>query len=193
MGRCGLINKGLSMNLIEKQAEKFSRFNLNSSEIYHDFIGLVKFEISQYSQISHKIQFLETVMFEAKHEYGEHLPKCTSIENCTENLYYESVIFFLNELRHELSKNLTKEDFGEIDILRYKTGIDEVLTKINELQLGQQLTYDDFSDQFEEMKSYFYMNKKTWNQMLIGKILEMVAAGVVSETLSQEIVEIFNN
>ncbi|MEY3499196.1 MAG: hypothetical protein RL308_865 [Bacteroidota bacterium] len=180
------------MNLIEKQAEKFARFKMNSSKSYQDFIGLVKFEVNQYSQIPHKMQFLETVMFQAKLEYEEHLPKCTSLENCPENLYYESVIFFLNELRHELSKNLTKEEFGETDILRYKTGIDEVLTKINDLHLGQQLTYDDFSDQFEEMKSYFYMNKKTWNQMLAGKLLEMVASGVVSETMSKEIVEILN-
>lgn len=180
------------MNLIEKQAEKFSRFKLNSSKPYHDFIGLAKFEINQYSQISHKIQFLETVMYEAKQEYEEHLPKCTSLENCPTNFYYESVIFFLNEIRNDFSKQLSVEDFNETDILRYKTGIDEILRKINELQMGQQLTYDDFSDQFDEMKSYFYLNKKTWNQILAGKLLEMVAAGVVSETLSKQILETFN-
>jgi hypothetical protein len=160
---------------------------------YHDFIGIVKYEISQYSQVSHKIQFLETVMYEVKKVYEEHLQKCTSIENCQENLYYESVIFFLNEIRIELSKNISIEEFNDSDILRYKTGIDAVLKKLNELQLGQQLTYDDFIVQFDEMKSYFYMNKKTWNQMLAGKLLEMIAAGVVSETLSKQIIETFNN
>ena len=180
------------MNLIEKQAVKFSRFNLNSDGSYQDFIGLVKLEINQYSQVSHKIQFLETVMFEAKKDYEEHLLKCKSIENCQENLYYESVIFFLNEIRNELSKQLSIEDFNDSDILRYKTGIDEILMKLNDLQLGQQLTYDDFTDQFDEMKSYFYLNKKTWNQILAGKLLEMVAAGVVSETLSKQILGTFN-
>ena len=180
------------MNLIEKQAAKFSQFKMNSSKSYQDFIGLVKFEINQYSQFSHKIQFLETVMFEAKKDYEEHLLKCTSLEDCQTNLFYESVIFFINEIRNDLSKNLSLEEFNESDILRYKTGIDEILSKISSLQLGQEITYDDFIEQFDEMKSYFYLNKKTWNQILAGKLLEMVAAGVVSETISKQIIKIFN-
>ena len=165
---------------------------MNSNKSYQDFIGLVKFEINQYSQVSHKIQFLETVMFEAKKDFEEHLLTCSSLEECQTNLFYESVIFFINEIRNELSKNLSLEEFNESDILRYKTGIDEILSKINTLQLGQQITYDDFIEQFNEMKSYFYLNKKTWNQMLAGKLLEMVAAGVVSETISKQILESFN-
>lgn len=179
------------MNLIEKQAEKFVMFKMNDNEPYQEFVGQVKFEINQYSQIPHKIQFLETVMFEAKKEYEEHLPTCQNLESCPQNLFYESVIFFLNEERQKLSRDLTKEEFKESDILRYKTGIDEILEKLNNLELGQQLTYDDFSDEFEEMKSYFYMNKKSWQHMLAGKLLEMVASGVVSETVSREIVGMF--
>jgi hypothetical protein len=181
------------MNLIQKQAEKFVMFKMNDNEPYQEFVKQVKFEINQYSQIPHKVQFLETVMFEAKKEYEEHLPNCKDLIDCTQNLFYESVIFFLNEERKKLSKDLTSEEFNESDILRYKTGIDEILEKLNNLELGQQLTYDDFSEEFEEMKSYFYMNKKTWQQMLAGKLLEMVAAGVVSETLSKQILESFNN
>ena len=179
------------MNLIQKQAENFVQFKMSYSKPYQDFVNLVKLEINQYSQIPHKIQFLETVMFEAKMEYEEHLPNCTKLESCQQNLFYESVIFFLNEERQKLTKKLTAEEFNEADILRYKTGIDEILEKLNNLELGQQLTYDDFSDEFEEMKSYFYMNKKSWQLMLAGKLLEMVAAGVVSETVSKEIVGFF--
>ena len=144
------------MNLIEKQAERFCKFKLRSSIQYQEFIDLVESEIRIYSQYSHKLQFIETVMFEAKKKYDNHLPSCTSLENCPENFFYESVIFFLNEIRTELSNQLTIEEFNEADILRYKTGIDEILSKLNTLQLGQQLTYDDFTEQFEEMKSYFY-------------------------------------
>lgn len=181
------------MNLIQKQAEKFVMFKMSYSKPYQEFVGQVKIEINQYSQIPHKIQFLETVMFEAKKEYEEHLPNCTALETCPQNLFYESVIFFLNEERQNLSRDLTTEEFKESDILRYKTGIDEILEKLNKLELGQQLTYDDFSEEFEEMKSYFYMNKKTWQQMLAGKLLEMVGAGVVSGTVSKNIVEMFKN
>jgi hypothetical protein len=181
------------MNIIEKQAERFCKFKLRSGIQYQEFIDLVESEIIRYSQISHKLQFIETVMFEAKKKYDEHLPDCTSIENCQTNFFYESIIFFLNENRIELSKQLSKEEFNEVDILRYKTGIDEILSKLNTLQLGQQLIYDDFIEQFDEMKSYFYLNKKSWHQLLAGKLLEMVGSGIISETLSKEIVEIIEN
>ena len=61
------------MNLIEKQAERFCKFKLRSSIQYQEFIDIVKSEISIYSQYSHKLQFIETVMFLAKEGYEEHL------------------------------------------------------------------------------------------------------------------------
>ncbi len=180
------------MNLIFKQAEKFTLYNLDSNKSYQDFIRCVNQELLQYSQFSHKVQFLETVMFEVKKEYDEHLPECTSKEDCPYNLFYESIIFFLNEQRITLSENLTEHEFKESDVIRYRTGIDEVLMKLKDIQLGQQFTYDDFSELFEELKSYFFLNKKSWNQMLAGKLLEMVAGGVISETLSKQIVSVFS-
>ncbi|MFM6994167.1 MAG: hypothetical protein ACKOWO_03505 [Sediminibacterium sp.] len=66
------------MNLISKQAEKFTLYNLDSKKRYQEFIQLVNQELSQYSQFSHKVQLLETVMVEVKKEYDDHLPECTS-------------------------------------------------------------------------------------------------------------------
>ena len=57
------------MNLIEKQAERFCKFKLRSSIQYQEFIDLVESEIRIYSQYSHKLQFIETVMFLAKEGY----------------------------------------------------------------------------------------------------------------------------
>ena len=178
------------MNLISKQAEKFSKYNLDSNKSYQEFLQLINQELLQYSQFSHKVQFIETIMFEVKKEYDEHLPNCNSKEDCRYNLFYESVIFFLNELRLGHSENLTDLEFKEADIIRYRTGIDDILKKLNEIQVGQQFTYDDFSDQFEELKNYFFINKKSWNNMLAGKLLEMIAAGVISETVSKHIVSV---
>jgi hypothetical protein len=42
-------------------------------------------------------------------------------------------------------------------------------------------------------ESYFFINKNSWNNMLAGKLIEMVAAGVISETLSKQIVSVFSS
>jgi hypothetical protein len=181
------------MNLISKQAEKFSLYNLDSNKSYQEFIKLVNQELLQYSRCSHKVQFIETVMCEVRKEYEEHLPDCTTKDDCDQNFYFESIIFFLNELRKIQNESLTEQEFKEVDIIRYRTGIDEILNKLNEIQLSQHFTYDDFSDQFEELKSYFFLNKKSWNQMLAGKLLEMVAGGIITETVSKQIVSVFSS
>ena len=181
------------MNLISKQAEKFSLYNLDSNKSYQEFIQLVNHELLQYSQFSHKVQFLETVMVEVKKEYDEHLEDCTSKEDCDQNFYFESIIFFLNELRKIQNESLTEQEFNNVDIIRYRTGIDEILIKLNEIHGVQQFTYEDFVEQFEELKSYFFLNKKSWNQMLAGKLLEMVAGGIITETVSKQIVSVFSS
>lgn len=181
------------MNLISKQAEKFTLYNLDANKSYQEFIQLVNQELVHYSQFSHKVQFIETVMCEVRKEYEEHLPDCTSKDDCDQNFYFESIIFFLNELRTIQNNNLTEQEFKDVDIIRYRTGIDDILNKLKEIQLGQQFTYDDFSDQFEELKSYFFLNKKSWNQMLAGKLLEMVAGGIITETVSKQIVYVINS
>jgi hypothetical protein len=132
-------------------------------------------------------------MCDVKEKYEEHLPKCNSKEDCPHNFFYESLMFFLNEMRLRLSENLSAEDFKDEDVIRYRTGIDEIIAKLNEIQLGQQITYDDFAEQFEEMKSYFFMSKNSWNSMLVGKFVEMVCAGVISETVSKQIVSVIQS
>ncbi len=181
------------MNLISKQAEKFTLYNLDTNKSYQEFIQLVNHELLQYSQFSHKVQFIETVMCEVRKEYEEHLPDCTTKDDCDQNFYFESIIFFLNELRTIQNNNLTEQEFKEVDIIRYRTGIDEILIKLNEIQGVQEFTYEDFIEQFEELKSYFFLNKKSWNQMLAGKLLEMVAGGIISETVSKQIVSVFSS
>lgn len=181
------------MNLIEKQAEKFTLYNLDANKSYQEFIQLVNQVLVHYSQFSHKVQFIETVMCEVRKEYEEHLPDCTYKDDCDQNFYFESIIFFLNELRTIQNNNLTEQEFKEVDIIRYRTGIDEILIKLNEIQGVQEFTYEDFIEQFEELKSYFFLNKKSWNQMLAGKLLEMVAGGIISETVSKQIVSVFSS
>ena len=67
--------------------------------------------------------------------------------------------------------------------------MDLLLKEIEKLHLGQQITYDDLLKEVSELKKYFYLGKKPFKDMLIGKLSEMIAGGVISETISNQIVE----
>jgi hypothetical protein len=56
--------------------------------------------------------------------------------------------------------------------------------------MGQEIIYDDIIDGIEELKNLYFIGKKNWYQNLAGKSLEMVASGVVSETISKKLIRI---
>jgi hypothetical protein len=68
--------------------------------------------------------------------------------------------------------------------------LQKLIEDINQLKIGQRIIYDDFSEEFEELKSFYYLNKKNWAQLLAGKITTMVAGGIVNETVSKDIVDL---
>ena len=56
--------------------------------------------------------------------------------------------------------------------------------------MGQKITYDDLFKELQELKSFYYLNKKNWIEMFTGKLSGMIAGGMISETISKEIVEV---
>ena len=68
------------------------------------------------------------------------------------------------------------------------SALNQVLEDLRYLKKGQELTYNELYEQLVELKEYYYISKKPWTQMLLGKLTEMVAGGLISETVSKEIV-----
>ena len=69
--------------------------------------------------------------------------------------------------------------------------LDKVLEEIQKLKAGQEVIWTDIRQDIEELKALYSLGKKTWRQLLVGKITEMVASGVVSDTLSKAIEDMF--
>lgn len=84
-------------------------------------------------------------------------------------------------------------DFSINDRKETNDLLHKILNELEVLKLGQEITYDDLKDSFEELKEYYFLNKKTWQQLVMGKVMEMVASGVISETASKAIVKIVND
>ncbi len=60
------------------------------------------------------------------------------------------------------------------------------------LKLGQEVIYDDLLSELNELKEYYFLEKSSWKQLMLGKLTEMIAGGVISETVSKEIVNLVN-
>ncbi|WP_020533385.1 hypothetical protein [Flexithrix dorotheae] len=134
------------MNLIQKQADKFVFNKMGEDHRPHkDFIDEVRYECKR---DSYKIVFLERVIQKAKIEYDEHLKICPNVDECVVNEFFENTLFFLQE---DIEIDLEPEDFNgsEKDLINKQ--LQKILEEINAVKLGQQITYDDFSEDLKDL------------------------------------------
>ena len=92
-------------------------------------------------------------------------------------------------------KGLSKErnspsEFTESDKKQMNSKLDEILEKLEKVSLENETIWTDMKADFEELKNMYYLDKKNWRQLLVGKLTEWSLAGVISETFSKQIVEI---
>jgi hypothetical protein len=180
------------MNIIQQQTADFFDRKFDERGDYEDFIQKVRSQLYEYRKDAHKLEFIDHLMTLLKQEYDKHLKVChypNDRGQCDINKRYENALFFIQNEREELIENLPSTDFT----VQEKTDINEslqlILADLDKIKMGQELTYDDLLAELNELKEFYYLNKKHWSQMLIGRLTEMVASGVISETISKDIVE----
>jgi|TARA_B110000967_G_C18620187_1_gene428443 hypothetical protein len=179
------------MNLIQKQAEDYHMYNFSEGENHKVFIQGVRTELYEYRKDSHKLEFINTLLKLLKLGYDEHLESCQYKKDrlkCGINTNYENILFFIQNEKDEIIEGLDSSEFSIPERNINNESLTRIVDDLNKIKLGQELTYNDLYDELQELKEYYFLNKKHWTQLFIGRISEMVAGGVISETVSKEIV-----
>ena len=76
--------------------------------------------------------------------------------------------------------------------MQYSGSMELIVEDLKLLKLGQEVIYDDLLSELNELKEYDFLEKSSWKQLMLGKLTEMIAGGVISETVSKEIVNLVN-
>jgi hypothetical protein len=181
------------MNIIQRHADTFFRTRgyEKLDRKCKDIIDDLKMTLFDYNKDSYKLEYIERLMVLYKESYDRHLLKCNAVNksDCPTNQFHEDVLFFLQAELENIETKLDSSEFSILDKKNIDKNLEKILYEINLLKLGQELTYDDFKEEFDEMKDHLFLSKKNWTEMFIGKIAQMIASGIISETVSQEIVK----
>ena len=180
------------MNIIQRHADEFFRlqgairFNKKCKVIIDD----VRLALYDYNKDSYKIQFLDRLKYLYKDSYDQHLIGCTAKikSDCPTNQIHEDILFFLQEELEIYDNSLDHEEFSLKDKELANEAFEKLLYEINLLKLGQEITYEDLSNEIEDLKNFYFLNKKNWTEMFIGKLSQMVVSGIIGETVSKEII-----
>lgn len=189
------------MNIAEQLANRFWQNTDYSIGNPDGLFEAAKVESYKLKSIKDKIVFIRHLIKLSIDESEEHERECATLpkEDCDTTKNYNYLLLFLNQELDEYASEKQEEDQDVDSSMRIDLNkkIDTIISELEKLrtdsetiQKGQVIIVEAFSSEFEELKNLYHLGKKNWRQNLFGKFGEMVTSGIVSETISKEVVEI---
>lgn len=177
------------MNIVEKLAHKSYQDNIEyGTDSIRDSINSIKLLSYDFDSQMDKIKFLTIHIDLVNEEYHKHLEVCKNPENCQENEQAETFLFYLQQELKNLGVGIDNDTFTYEEKAFSESKLDQILKQFEEIKLGQQITYDDILKEIQELKDLHFLGKKKWHQLLAGKITEMTVGGIISETVSKDLI-----
>ncbi len=177
------------MNYINRRAEKLAqRFILGQVIEHEQVIEEVKSEIYNIEDNADKITFLRVILEQNAREHQNHLQICTTKNDCPTSYDHESIEYFLTQELNRLGIRTNNDQFSIEERDEAESKLDKILSDLQTLKNGQEIIYDDLKSELDSLKELFFLGKKTWVQLLLGKTGEMVISGIITETISKSIV-----
>ncbi len=185
-------------DVIESKAFEFINRNLNSSNSTDELISNLENQLYKFTREKDKLKYLTVISQYVQEESENHTKVCKNPATCVTSKTHRETTFFINQMLEEYGIGINnKEVFTSEERYENNRKLDDLLQEIEKLRMGQEIIYDDLIKEIEELKNLYFIGKKNWYQNLAGKSLEMVASGVVSETVSKKLISIagitFNN
>lgn len=181
------------MDIIATFAKKFIRNYLQGSITdYDEIIEAAKMKVYEIDNQYDKIKYLNLILEGNNVAYEIHKPSCKNPVDCPTNLAHEAVTYFLAQELSGLGVQLNNDTFTRQEKTSSESKLDQIIEEMEKLKMGQEVIYEDLKKELEELKELYFLGKKKWNQLFLGKCLEMVASGVISETVSKQLIVTFN-
>ncbi|UMY64922.1 MULTISPECIES: hypothetical protein [unclassified Flavobacterium] len=176
------------MNIVDSMAEDFFDRIYYMANDPKSFVSDVESELYSLRNQSDKLTFLSIVKNGVKRDLASHKESCRSESICDTEKNHLKTLYFLDNLLEENGIQKNTEEFSESEKQDSSEKLDAILKELEYLKKGQELTYEDLYTEIEELKKLYFLGKKNWKQLLAGKTVDMVASGVVSETISKKLI-----
>jgi len=177
------------MDIITKFADRFVQRHLKGRiDKYAEIIEAAREQLYDIDDQLDKIKFLNIILEGNNKTYDRHKPDCTAPDTCPINLAHESISYFLAQELARLGVQLNEDTFTIDEKESADSKLDKILKDLEVLKMGHQIIYDDLKKELDELKELYFLGKKKWHQLFSGKCLEMVASGIISETVSKQII-----
>jgi hypothetical protein len=180
------------MNIVDQISNEYFEDKYLYRHDVKNFISEVESEIYRFNSTD-KLNFITKLRNLIQNEFDDHYKKCTNKSECSELKDHAKTVFYLDNFCQDFGiPNKTENIFTEVEKHEHNEKLDKIIADLEYLKNGQELTYNDLLEEIEELKKMYFLGKKNWKQLLAGKTVEMITGGIVSETISKELISLSN-
>lgn len=177
------------MDIVKERAIKFIERKIRLSPTMNKFLIDLDTERKILRNKKDEIKFISKIYGVIESVKLEHDEECQNPETCSKSIFLKESKYFVNQIISELGVK-SENVFSNTEIIENNLRLEKILKEIESLKIGQEALYNDLYDQIHELKELYFLGKRNWKQIFLGKITEMTLSGVVSESLSKEIISI---
>jgi hypothetical protein len=179
-------------DVVKSQALDFGRDHLTHLDIISDGIkgriedvyDYLREGVKRYNNKGHKIIFIGELLLFLDKQKG--YTGSSNKANYLELISY--VQFELYCLASSYGYDFDTNAFSNNEVVDLNSKIDSILEKLNEIQLGQEIIFDDIAelkDDFESLKSDYLLGKKRWYQRATGIVVSYAGTKGADEVYEQ--------
>lgn len=184
----------MKMNFAEQRADDIKRrYIANGLGEIERLKSKIKENLYEFIDDSDRILYLNIIAESNQQGYEKHLKVCTDINVCHINKDHEHLAYFINKQLYELGIQINEDMFTAEEKQSAEDKLDKLMNELEEIKLSQTVTFEYLFNEMEELKKHFYLGKKKWKELFIGKGIEMTLSGIISETVSKKVLSAFND
>ncbi len=180
------------MNIVEKEARSFidEFYNDLRNNSLEKLKSQLTLKLYDFTRNRDKLDFLKILREDTLKEKENHLKTCSK-SICDFEEERNLGIFVIDQEIEEVNKYYSFEPksndaFTSAEESKLHSKLNEIIEKLNKQGLGQEIIFEEI----ESLKNHFNLGKKTWFQLLKGKVVELMLKKVLEETIVKEI---YNN
>ncbi len=181
------------MDIILERANRHAKNHFRHDTVPHHkgTLESVNEELDSIDSILDKIKFINVIIEANNKTLIVHKLKCAN-PKCTQDFEHGNIQYFLTQELNRLGVHLNEDTFTDEEKEKSESKLDQILKSLNDLKMGQEIIYEDLLKEINDLRELYFLGKRKWHQLFLGKCVDMVASGIASETVSKQIVDEFS-
>lgn len=178
----------MSKKVIDEHAKRVASRTIQSLNSTTEAKKQLDQLVQPYTTAQNQHIFLKALNRESAIALAEHRKGCKKAD-CAQVIGYNYLSFAIEQELDKIFSNYSPgdykntEEFSTEEKLKISDKIEEILEQLNNVNLGQQILFEEINS----LREHFNLDKKSWVQLLKGKLFEMATEKVIELTVAEMI------